>query len=143
MPAAPILYVEDDENDVFFMTRAFAKLSLPHPLTVARDGQQGLDYLAGNGPYADRAHHPLPCLVLLDLNLPLCSGFDILQWLRQQPRFQTLPVLVFTASAQQSDRVKARELGASEFITKPGNMSQLSQLLQAIILRWLARPSGC
>jgi CheY-like chemotaxis protein len=137
VPTAPILYVEDDANDVFFMEFTFARMGLPHPLQVVWDGQQGLDYLSGNGRYADRAKHPLPCLVLLDLNLPGCSGFDILQWLRQQPQFQALPVLVFTASAQQSDREKAREFGANEFITKPGNMTLLHAVLKGSLARWL------
>ena len=137
IPTEPILYVEDDKNDVFFMEFAFARISAPHPLRVARDGRQGLDYLAGNGQYADRAKHPPPCLVLLDLNLPVRSGFEILRWLRQQPQFQALPVLVFTASSRESDRETALHLGANEFITKPSNMAKLPLLLKGILDRWL------
>jgi CheY-like chemotaxis protein len=136
IPAAPVLYVEDDENDVFFMEMAFARAGLRHPLQIARDGKRGLDYLAGNGQYADRARYPLPGLVLLDLNLPVCSGFEILRWLRLQPRFHALPVLVFTASTQQSDSEKAQQLGANEFITKPTNLNQLPELLKDLIDRW-------
>ena len=76
------------------MTRA----GLTNPVHVAVDGAQAIAYLAGNGPFADRNQHPLPALVLLDLNLPKKSGFDVLSWIRQQPQFSSLPVVIYTSS---------------------------------------------
>lgn len=92
-----------------------------------------------SGPYADRTKYPLPCLVLLVLNMPVLSGFEVLEWLRQQPQFHALPVVVLTASSHQSDKVKALQLGANQFITKPTDMSRLSKLLADLKTGWLPR----
>ncbi len=137
MSVPPVLYVEDEENDVFFMQLHFKDAGLAHPLQVARNGLEAINYLAGAGPFANRTRFPLPCLVLLDLNLPICSGFEVLEWVRRQPQFQALPVVVFTASGHERDKQKATELGATDFITKPANMSRLAELLARIEGRWL------
>ena len=65
-----VLLVEDDENDGFFMVRAFKKAGLPTPLQIATDGQMAIDYLEGTGKFANRALYPLPSLILTDLKLP-------------------------------------------------------------------------
>ena len=98
-----------------------------------------MDYLAGNWPYADRAKYPQPCLMLLDLNMPVCTGFDVLKWARQQPRFQGLPIVVLTASSKESDKKLCKLLGASEFLTKPNNTGELPGLLQDLRDRWLTQ----
>jgi CheY-like chemotaxis protein len=135
---APVLYAEDDKNDVLFMQVAFRKAGLPNSLQIVRNGKEAMDYLAGNGPYADRAAYPQPCLVLLDLNMPVSTGFEVLRWARQQPRFQRLPMVVLTASSKESDRKLARLLGANEYVTKPNNPGELPGLLQGLRDRWLA-----
>ncbi len=142
MATSPVLYVEDEENDVLFVRMGLERAGLHHPLQVATNGKQAIDYLAGNGHFANREQYPLPSLVLLDLNLPIRSGFEVLQWLRQQPQFQSLPVVVFTASSQESDREKARQMGANAFITKPANMFNLQELLKRIESHWLVEHSS-
>ena len=134
---ASVLYVEDDDNDVLFMQVAFRKAGLPHSLQIVRNGKEAMDYLAGNEPYADRAKYPQPCLVLLDLNMPVCTGFDVLKWARQQPQFQRLPIVVLTASSKESDRKLAQLLGANEFVTKPNDTRELPGLLRGLRDRWL------
>lgn len=79
---APILYADDDENDVFFLKRAFADAGITNVIEAVADGQQAIDYLAGQGRYSDRARYPLPCLVMLDIQLPRKSGMEVLRWLR-------------------------------------------------------------
>jgi len=135
-----VLYVEDDENDVVFMRVGFRKAGLPYALEITTDGREAMDYLAGNGRYADRAAHPLPCLVLLDLNAPGLCGFDFLQWVRQQPPFHDLPVVLFTGTSRETDKDRARQLGANELVIKPGDVSQLPKLLEGIVERWLVKP---
>ena len=73
-------------------------------------------------------------------HLPGRSGFEVLEWLRQQPQFQALPVVVLTASCQDSDVKKAKRMQANEFVTKPANMFQSGDVLQGIKDRWLAAP---
>ena len=84
-----------------FMRLAFRKAGLEHSLRTVSNGREAIDYLAGNMAYADRARFPLPSVVLLDLNFPLLSGFAVLQWLRDQKQFKSLPVMVFTSSARE------------------------------------------
>src|SRR5438874_11348590 len=94
----PILLVEDDKNDVFFLRYAFEAAAIPNPLKVVEDGQQAIDYFAGKGKYGNRARFPFPCLVLLDLKLPVKMGLDVLRWVNEQPSLKTLLILVLTSS---------------------------------------------
>ncbi len=75
---------EDDENDVWFLQRAFQEAGVDNPLQVARNGQEAISYLAGEGDFADRGRFPLPYLLILDLKMPLKTGLDVLAWLRGQ-----------------------------------------------------------
>ena len=90
--SAVLLLVEDDPNDVLFMTRALKKAQIRQTLRVASDGQQAIDYLEGTGIYGDRTRYPFPCLVLLDVKLPKKSGLEVLRWLRNHPEHKDLPV---------------------------------------------------
>src|SRR5512133_1166228 len=94
--SATVLYVEDEEFDRFLMERAFAKAGLRGALQTVNDGRAAIQYLSGMNEYADRERHPLPAVVLLDLNLPEVHGFDVLRWIRSQPGHSHLPVVVFS-----------------------------------------------
>jgi CheY-like chemotaxis protein len=113
-----VLYVEDEADDVFFMERAFRKAGLTHTLYAVRDGRQAIAYLAGEQPFT-RQTHPLPCAVLLDLNLPQISGFDVLSWVRAHPELRTMPVVIFSSSGRREDRERAEKLGATHYLLKP------------------------
>src|SRR5690349_9391672 len=94
----PILAAENEETDRFILNLAFDRAKLPHPLVMVGDGSQCVDYLSGTGTFADRALHPLPVLLLLDLKMPHMHGFEVLEWLASQPQFKDLPVLVLSSS---------------------------------------------
>ncbi len=135
---AAVLLAEDEEHDVFFMRRAFSKAEIEDPLVVVTNGQEVMDYLKGQGPYADRDRYPEPKLLLLDLKMPLVDGFEVLQWLRQEPYWRdTLPVLVFSSSDQEVDKRKAFELGAHEYLVKPSSFDELVRLVEDLNRRWL------
>jgi DNA-binding response OmpR family regulator len=93
--------------------------------------------LSGAGKYADRTEYPLPSVVLLDLNLPQLPGFEVLKWMRDRPDFARTPVVVFSSSTREDDRVKAQELGASEFLSKPGSGLEFGQVVQGLRARWM------
>ncbi len=133
----PILLAEDDENDIFLMGRAFDRVGIHNPLFVVHNGQEAIDYLAGNGAYADRQKHPLPGLLLLDLKMPWMDGFDVLAWLRKHPQFNTLPVVVLTSSKLQADIDKSREMGVYDYRVKPHDFEDLVRLLDDVRLCWL------
>ena len=137
---ATILYAEDEENDIFFLQHALEKTRSPHTLKAVRDGAQAIEYLAGQGDFADRQRNPLPVLVLLDINMPKKTGLETLAWLRQQPQFKSLAVLMFTSSTRPEDMEKAKQLGADDYILKPSDPLKLGELVNAIHGRWLSQP---
>jgi CheY-like chemotaxis protein len=134
---APVLYVEDDENDAFLLRRAFKQADIPHNLVVVEDGNAAVDYLAGAGPYQDREQHPLPCLVLLDLNMPGRSGFEVLEWLRARPDLSALPTVILTSSPQELDVHSAYTKWANGFLVKPNTPDELLTVAKAIRDFWL------
>ena len=131
-----ILQVEDDPNDVFLLQHAMNKVGVANPIQVATDGQQAIDYLKGTGEFANREKFPLPCLVLLDLKLPLVMGLNVLKWIRQQPG-PALVVVMLTASGEDADIATAYRLGANAFLTKPSRSSKLEDMVKAIKDFWL------
>ncbi len=139
MSLKPILYAEDEENDTFFLQRAFKQAGIPNTLVTVPDGQEALDYCLGHGPYANRDEHPLPCLMLLDLNMPKKSGLEVLQGIRLEPSVRTLPVIVLTSSLQDSDIHRAYLNGANAYLAKPSQPDGLLAIAKAIQDFWLSQ----
>lgn len=130
-----ILLVEDDSDDVFLMERAMKKARLSLPMYNAKNGQEAIDYLQGVGKYSARATYPIPSLIFLDLKLPFVHGFEVLEWIKQQPALNHLPVVMLTSSLEESDRKKAEKLGAQGFLIKPPTPEKLLQIPQLLLLR--------
>ena len=137
MNSIAILYVEDEETDVMLLQHVLAKAGIHNPLQTVKDGKAAKDYLAGNPPFDDRRSHPLPGLVLLDLNLPYWSGFEVLEWIRQQPQLRRLPVVIFTSSNRPDDIARAYDAGANAYLVKPNALADLLTLALALRDFWL------
>jgi len=131
-----ILLVEDDENDVFFLTYAFEAAGVVNPVVVAKDGQEAINYLGGAGRYADRSRYPFPGLVLLDLKLPVKTGLDVLRWIRQEG-MRHLLVIVLTSSKDPHDVDEAYRLGARSFLVKPLSIGERLETAKVIKRYWL------
>jgi CheY-like chemotaxis protein len=132
-----VLYVEDEENDVILMRRAWETAGLLSALQIAVDGEQAVAYLAGEETYADRNKYPLPCLVLLDLKLPKLSGLDVLKWIRDQPAFYTLRVVVLSSSNRPLDIHAAYARGANAYLVKPSSIKGLVEMASSVREFWL------
>lgn len=132
-----ILLVEDDQNDVFFIRYAFEVAGIANPLQVVGDGQQATDYLAGKGMYANRSMFPFPCLVLLDLKLPVKTGLEVLRWLQQQPKLRTLLTVVLSSSSDMEDVDEAYRLGARSYLIKPLAVDKRLELARMLKSYWL------
>ena len=132
-----ILLVEDSEDDIVLVRRAFKKCRIANPVHVVTNGESAIEYLAGQSHYADRTHHPLPLLILLDLKLPKKSGLEVLGWIRQQNVLKRIPVVILTSSAQATDVNQAYELGANSYLVKPVQFDHLQRLIERLDIYWL------
>ena len=132
----PILYAEDDENDTILVTRAVEQAALAHPLVVVASGADAIRYLQGTGDFADRSKHPLPCLAMIDLNMPGKSGLEVLDWIRTNEPIRLLPVLILTSSTQDSDIQQSYRRGANGYLVKPGSPIELLTMVRAIKEFW-------
>lgn len=133
----PILIAEDEDNDVFFLKRAMQKAGVSSTIHVVETGQAALDYLRGEGVYADRVVYPAPHLLLLDLKLPCFSGIDVLKWIRQNSTYRRMPVVVLSSSTLTLDIQEAYDAGANAYAVKPSDPDELVRLMQAFADWWL------
>jgi CheY-like chemotaxis protein len=133
-----ILLVEDDPNDLVLLQRTFERFNLGKPPCVVSSGELAVTYLDGQGEFADRERYPTPTLVFLDLKLPTMSGFEVLTWMRQQPRLAKTQVIVLTGSRKSLDVYRAYELGASSYLVKPVQPEDIARLAESLKLPWLA-----
>ena len=128
-----ILLVDDSENDLFLMRMAFKKAEFNVPLQEVHNGEQAIAYLKGDDPYSDRDKFPLPAVILLDLNMPMKNGFDVLNWVRtQQTGLKRLSIIVLTASMRPEDVARAFDSGANSFLVKPGTMEKLTDMIRCL-----------
>jgi len=132
-----ILLVEDREDDVVLIRRAFKEIGLMNPVQVVRDGEEAVAYLKGDGIFSNHEEQPLPALILLDLKMPRMDGFEFLAWLRQQPELLHLPVVVLTSSEELRDVHRAYALGANSFLVKPIDFEQYIELNKILHQYWL------
>ncbi len=127
-----ILEVEDNENDAVLLQLAFAEVEIQNPVHVVRDGQQAIDYLAGTGRFSDRGKYPMPRLVVLDLNLPMMTGLEVLSWIRRQPALRALLVILFSSSEHPADVAAAYHLGATSYYVKPHSIKERTEIAREI-----------
>jgi CheY-like chemotaxis protein len=128
-----ILLVEDDPNDVFLMERALAKTNLGLPMHVVMNGQQAIEYLAGEGKYIDRVSFPLPQHLFLDLKMPFVNGFEVMEWLRERASLSPMDVFVLSSSPEDRDRERSRRLGAKAYLVKPPTPQMLIEVLSPAV----------
>jgi CheY-like chemotaxis protein len=127
-----ILLVDDSENDLFLMREAFSKAEFHSPLHAVENGEDAIAYLKGEGIYSDRSKYPLPAVMVLDLNMPKKNGFDVLAWVRGEPAFKRLSVIILTASLRNEDVERAFDLGANAFLVKPATLARLVIMIRRL-----------
>lgn len=127
-----ILLVDDSANDLILVRTAFNKAGCNIALQEVHDGEQAIAYLQGEGSYCDRIKYPLPAIMLLDLNMPKMSGFDVLTWVRAQPVLKRLAIVILTASMRNEDVERAFDLGATSFLVKPSELETLAAMMRCL-----------
>jgi CheY-like chemotaxis protein len=133
-----ILVVEDNDDDVALIRRAFRKTSVTKRVEVARGGAEALAYLFGRPPYDDRTRYPLPDLVLLDLKMPRMDGFEVLEIIKSASRTRRIPVVVLTSSSESKDVGRSYDLGANSYLVKPVAFEHFSCVVAELEKYWLA-----
>jgi CheY-like chemotaxis protein len=124
-----VLLVEDDAGDVLLIREAFEDHKVGNVLSVVSDGVEAMDYVLGEGSYADITR---PDLILLDLNLPRKSGIEVLAEIKNDPALSMIPVVVLTTSEAEEDIVGAYKLHANAYITKPVDFEQFTKIVHQI-----------
>lgn len=125
----PILLIEDDSVDAMTVRRAIKELHVVNQLAHVENGEEALAYL--RDPDGDR-----PCLILLDLNMPVMNGIEFLQACKAEPGLKRIPVVVLTTSDEQEDKVESFELGVAGYMRKPVEYKQFVEIMRTIDAYW-------
>lgn len=128
-----VLIVDDNEDDIELMRLAFEKAKAPCAVMAVHDGNECIEYLSGQGKFADRKQFPTPLLVLLDLNMPRLNGFEVLAWIQKHTESTFPLVITLSYSHLEGDIRRAYELGTSAFIAKPVDLDGSVSLVKLLI----------
>lgn len=123
-----ILYVDDDEDDREFLKDAIKKTDPEVEVALANNGLEALDYLSARND----SKAQLPCLIVLDINMPFLNGKETFEKIKEDQRLQQVPVIVFSSSEKPADKQMFNALGV-EFFTKPTSISYMNQIVHHMI----------
>jgi CheY-like chemotaxis protein len=131
----PILLVEDSLNDVELVLAALKKNNFANPVTVARDGDEALDFLRRRAKFEARPEG-LPIVVLLDLKMPKKDGLEVLRDIKTDPELKMIPVVMLTSSREEADLVKSYQLGVNAYVVKPVGFEQFVDAIRRTGMFW-------
>jgi CheY-like chemotaxis protein len=124
----PILLVEDDQVDVMTIRRALREIHVTNPVVTAENGEDALRYLRGDDER--------PCIILLDLNMPIMNGIEFLQHAKRDETLRSIPVIVLTTSEEQEDKVSSFDLGVAGYMAKPVDYRRFVDIIRSIDMYW-------
>jgi len=125
----PILLVEDDQVDVMTVKRALKEIHITNPVVNLENGEEALKYLRD----PDSAK---PCIILLDLNMPIMNGIEFLQVAKRDAQLKRIPVVVLTTSEEQQDKINSFDLGVAGYMAKPVDYRQFVEVMRTIDAYW-------
>lgn len=128
-----ILLIDDNEDDALMVKDAFSDAHLINLIQVFLDSREALDYLFQKGKYEQSMR---PGLILLDINMPKISGFQLLEIIKNNESLKSIPVVMLTTSERDEDILKSYEKGACSYVTKPVNVPKLSEVIKHFSLYW-------
>ena len=128
-----ILLVEDDPNDAFFLTRALSDAGYKGRVRHVTSSSEAKNYLAGSGPFSDRAAHPAPNLVISDSSLAAASasGVELLEWMRSGKMAE--PFIMLSGSVQDDVRARAKAAGALRVMIKASDFRETAHELREVL----------
>jgi CheY-like chemotaxis protein len=132
-----ILLVEDNPQDAELTIRALKRRNLANKLIHVKDGVEALDFIFGNGAYANRDIKQHPKVMLLDLKLPKVDGLEVLRAVKSDPRTRSIPVVVMTSSQEQRDVIESYQLGVNSYVVKPVNFDGFAKAVSELGCYWI------
>ena len=132
----PILIADDDQEDREMILDALKESRLLNSVHCVEDGVELLDYLHHRGRFTDQTLHPIPGLILLDLNMPRLDGREALREIKNDPHLRQIPVVILTTSKTEEDIFKSYDLGVNSFITKPVSFESLVGIMTTLGRYW-------
>ena len=136
-PTAPLLLVDDSEDELVLMQMGLKRAGVLVPQVVAHNGDEALDYLFARGAHAGRDTSVRPRLVLMDLNMPGKSGIDVLREIRANPITAKLKVVIFSSSEDPQEIIGAHDQGANSYLCKPLSVTGMQHTIKQIRQFWL------
>jgi CheY-like chemotaxis protein len=128
-----VLLVEDNEGDVRLIKEAFSESRIDKKFTVAKDGEDALNYLYKRGDYANTQR---PDIILLDINLPRKNGFEVLEKIKSDPDLKRIPVIMLSSSSSEDHIAKSYDLNANCYVTKPVDFNEYTEAVKIIEDFW-------
>lgn len=125
-----ILLIEDDDVDAMTVRRAFRELKVTNPLIQHVNGEAALEFLGS------AATHELPCLMLVDLNMPVMNGIEFLQVVKQHELWRRIPAVVLTTSQEEQDKIDSFDLSVAGYMTKPVDYRKFVDAMRTIDAYW-------
>ncbi len=132
-----ILFAEDSSDDAILTIRALKKSGFANKLFHVKDGAEALDFIYCRGDYSIRDIKQRPKLILLDLKMPKRSGIEVLEKLKSDPDFSSIPIVILTSSKEDPDIQKCYALGANTYIAKPVESDIFFNVIKEIGLYWM------
>lgn len=138
-----ILFAEDSPDDAILTIRALTKSGFTNKLLHVKDGAEALDFMYCRGIYSERNPKSHPKLLLLDLKMPKVSGMQVLEKVKGDPEFKSIPAVILTSSQEDPDIAKCYQLGANSYIVKPVDSNKFFEAIKEMGMYWmiLSQPS--
>ncbi|MBU2595130.1 MAG: response regulator [Candidatus Edwardsbacteria bacterium] len=132
----PVLLVDDDQVDIMTVQRAFKVNNIINPLYIVGNGKEALDYLKHKEKYDEPNISPTPGIILLDLNMPVMNGIELLRIVKADKDLKKIPVIVLTTSKEENDRVDSFNLSVAGYIIKPVEFEKFVEAVRVLKLYW-------
>jgi len=132
-----ILVVEDNPDDEEMTLRSLKRAKIANEIAVARDGNEALEFIFGEGVHQGRDLARMPALIVLDLKLPKLDGYDVLKRLRSDERTRRIPVVVLTSSSEDEDMLRSYDSGANSYVRKPVEFNAFADAVTQLGIYWL------
>ena len=133
-----VLLVEDDEDDICLVKKAFEKGKILNTLYAVRDGEEAMEFLCHTGRYKNKDKAPRPGIILLDLNMPRMNGHEVLDKIKKDEELRRIPVIILTTSDAPGDILESYDCGANTFITKPVEFNKFLDAILTLGKYWLS-----